>query len=216
MNPPTGKTLLVDRRNKQWISDLSQTGSQRDNALADLRLLLLRGLRYALLSRSDVDEALLEDLVQEALLKILDKLDTFRGESRFTTWAQKIAVNLAFSELRRRRWRDVSIDEMTEKADGDFVPTTLVDPGASPEQQVIQRQVLNTLSRIIETELTEKQRQALVATRVHGVPLEEVAQRMGTNRNALYKLLHDARQRLKKGLLAEGLPPQEILAAFET
>jgi RNA polymerase sigma-70 factor (ECF subfamily) len=74
--------------------------------------------------------------------------------------------------------------------------------------------LLSTLRRIIATELTDKQRQALVAVRIHGMPLEEVARRMGTNRNALYKLLHDARQRLKKRMMAEGLSPQEMLAAF--
>jgi RNA polymerase sigma-70 factor (ECF subfamily) len=73
---------------------------------------------------------------------------------------------------------------------------------------------LSTLSRIIATELTDKQRQALVAARIHGMPLEEVARRMGTNRNALYKLLHDARQRLKKRMMDEGLSPQDVLAAF--
>ncbi|MFQ5614084.1 MAG: RNA polymerase sigma factor [Anaerolineae bacterium] len=206
---------MVERDNAQWLSDLSQPGPNHDDALADLRALLLRGLGYTLASHSNVDRSTLEDLVQDALLKILAKLDTFRGESRFTTWAQKIAVNVAFSELRRRRWRDVSLDEMTEIANGDFVPDTLVDEGVGPEQQTVQRMVLRVLRRVIDNELTERQRQALVATRIHGVPLEEVARRMGTNRNALYKLLHDARQRLKKALVAEGMSAEEILAAFE-
>jgi len=76
--------------------------------------------------------------------------------------------------------------------------------------------LLSTLRRIIATELTDRQRQALVAARFHGMPLEEVARRMGTNRNALYKLLHDARQRLKKRMMAEGLSPQAVLAAFSS
>lgn len=207
---------MTERSNEEWLSALRQPSLQRDEALADLRALLVRGLRYALYDRSNVDDALLEDLAQETLLKILDKLDTFRGESRFTTWAQKIAVNLALSELRRRRWRDVSLDEMTEALDGDFIPMTLVDPSAGPEQQAVQRMVLTTLRQVIANDLTDKQRQALVATRVHGVPLEEVARRMDTNQNALYKLMHDARQRLKKALLEAGLSTQEILDAFET
>ena len=95
-----------------------------------------------------------------------------------------------------------------------FIPDTLADPAAGPEQQAIQRMLLSTMRRIIATELTDKQRQALVAVRIHGMPLEEVARRMGTNRNALYKLLHDARQRLKKRMMAEGLSPQDMLAAF--
>jgi len=78
----------------------------------------------------------------------------------------------------------------------------------------VRRMVLDTLRRVIEEDLTDKQRQALVATRVHGMPVEEVARRMGTNRNALYKLLHDARQRLQRELLAQGLPREEVLSAF--
>jgi RNA polymerase sigma-70 factor (ECF subfamily) len=231
---------MTERTNQEWLDALRGPG--RDEALADLRALLVRGLGYALAGYPSVDDSILEDFAQDALLKILDGLDSFRGESRFTTWAQKIAVRVAFTELRRHRWRDVSLDEMigSRKADPStplrtgpstalrrgpstgsgrssgprFIPDTLADPSAGPEQQAIQRMLLSTLRRIIATELTDKQRQALVAVRIHGVPLEEVARRMGTNRNALYKLLHDARQRLKKRMMAEGLSPQEMLAAF--
>jgi RNA polymerase sigma-70 factor (ECF subfamily) len=203
---------MTERTNEEWLAALR--GPERDEALADLRGSLVRGMRYALAGRSGVDEAALEDFVQDALLRILKGLDSFRGESRFTTWAQKIAVNVAFTELRRRHWQDVSLDDLGVREDTDFIPETLADPSAGPEQQALQRAMLSTLHRLIDTELTDKQRQALVAARVHGMPLEEVARRMGTNRNALYKLLHDARQRLKKRMLAEGLSPQDVLAAF--
>jgi RNA polymerase sigma-70 factor (ECF subfamily) len=219
---------MVERTNQEWLAALRGPG--RDKALADLRAFLVRGLGYALAGRPGVDDSTLEDFAQEALLKILAGLDSFRGESRFTTWAQKIAVRVALTELRRHRWRDVSLDEMIGFLDADpstssgqalrrgsghrFIPNTLADPSAGPEQQAIQRALWSTLRRIIATELTDKQRQALVAVRIHGMPLEEVARRMGTNRNALYKLLHDARQRLKKRMMAEGLSPQDVLAAF--
>lgn len=203
---------MIERTNQEWLNALHGPG--RDEALADLRALLVRGLGYALAGRPGVDDPALEDFAQEALLKTLAGLDSFRGESRFTTWAQKIAVHVALTELRRQRWRDVSLDEITGSSDTDFIPDTLADPSAGPEQQAIQRMLLSTLGRIIATELTDKQRQALVAVRVHGMPLEEVARRMGTNRNALYKLLHDARQRLKRRMMAEGLSPQDVLAAF--
>lgn len=203
---------MKERGNEEWLADLR--GSARDEALADLRAFLVRGLGYALASRSDVDEVIIEDFVQDALLRTLDKLDTFRGESRFTTWAQKIAVNVAFTELRRRRWQDVSLDEIVESQGMDFVPDMMIDRSAKPDEQATQHIFLETLDRLIKTELTEKQRQALVAVRIQGMPLEEVARRMGTNRNAMYKLLHDARQRLKKQLEAEGLTPQDVLAAF--
>jgi len=205
---------MTERTNQEWLAALR--GPERDDALADLRAFLVRGLRYALASWPNVDEAALEDFAQDALLKILKGLDSFRGESRFTTWAQKIAVHVAFTELRRLRWRDVSLNGLKESRDIDFVPNTMVDPSAGPEKQAMQRQVLSTLRRLIETELTDKQRQALVAARLHGMPIEEIARRMGSNRNALYKLLYDARQRLKKHLLAEGLSLQDVLAAFES
>jgi RNA polymerase sigma-70 factor (ECF subfamily) len=203
---------MKERTNQEWLAELR--GPDRDQALADLRAFLVRGLRYAMADYSGVDEAVIEDFVQDALLRILDNLDSFRGESRFTTWAQKIAVRVGLTELRRRRWRDVSLDKMVESQGLDFVPDVLVDQSAPPDQQVVQRNFLDTLQRIIATELTDKQRQALVVTQIQGMPLEEVARRMGSNRNALYKLLHDARQRLKKRMEAEGLSPQDVLAAF--
>jgi RNA polymerase sigma-70 factor (ECF subfamily) len=205
---------LVERSNKEWTTDLGQPGPQRDEALHDLRALLVRGLGFALAKYRNVREADLEDFAQEALLKILAALDSFRGESRFTTWAQKIAVRVALTELRRRRWRDVSLDEVTSFPEGDFLPKMWVDPSAQTERQAIQRDILSTMRRVIAEELTEKQRQALVAVRIHDMPLAEVARRMGTNRNALYKLLHDARKKLKKQMLAKGLSPEDILAAF--
>lgn len=203
---------MRDRTNQEWLDDLR--GPDREDALADLRAFLLRGLGYSLASRSDVDDVLLEDFAQDALLRILDNLDTFRGESRFTTWAQKIAVRVALTELRRHRWRDLSLEDITEPQGLDFVPDFLVDPNAPPDQQVVQRLFLEDLKRLIATELTDKQRQALVAVRIQGIPLEEVARRMNTNRNALYKLLHDARKRLKSRMEAEGLSPEDMLAAF--
>jgi RNA polymerase sigma-70 factor (ECF subfamily) len=205
---------LVERSNVEWTTDLSQPGPGRDDALSDLRALLVRGLGYALAKYNNVRAADLEDFAQEALLKILAGLDSFRGESRFTTWAQKIAVRVALTELRRRRWRDISLDEATSLPDGDFLPRMWIDPSARTEQQAIQREILSIMQRVIAEELTEKQRQALIAVRIHGMPLAEVARRMNTNRNALYKLLHDARKKLKKQMTAIGLSPEEILSAF--
>ena len=196
---------MAERSNEQWLRDLRQAGPQREDALADLRALLVRGLGYALASRSDVGEANLEDFAQDALLRILAGLDSFRGESRFITWAQKIAVNVAFTELRRRRWRDVSLEEVTSARGDEFLPRNWVDPSADTELQAIQREVLDAVWHVVDEELTDKQRQAFIAVRIHGMPMAEVARRMGTNRNALYKLLHDARKRIKKRMAARGL-----------
>lgn len=206
---------MAARSNEEWVAALSRAGAERDQAVDELRVLLVRGLGYALTQRRGVDEALIEDLVQDALLKILDALDKFRGESQFTTWARKIAVNLAYTELRRRRWANVSLDEIIDNPEGVFIPSFMADPAAGLEQQAVQKAVLAAVHKAIHEGLTERQRQALVAVKVKGTPLEEVARRMDTNRNALYKLMHDARQRLKRTLLDEGLSPDEILAAFE-
>ena len=210
---------MPERTNDEWLIALHDP-NQMDDALADLRRVLLRGLRGALGSRSNVGESDLDDFAQDALLKILHASDTFRGESRFTTWAQKIAVRVALTELRRRRWRDTSLDEMIDGATaedgrGEFIPAFLADSSAGPEQQAVQNSMLATVRRVVNEGLTERQREALVAVRIHGVPLEEVARRMDTNRNSLYKLLHDARKRLQQELVDQGLSVDEILEAFD-
>ena len=205
---------MAERSNDEWLADLRGPG--RDQALDDLRTLLVRGLRYAMANRPSVTEADLEDFVQDALVKILDALDSFRGESRFTTWAQKIAVRVAFTELRRRRWADVSLQDLVSRyEDADLTPAVLTDPAASPEQRTTQQILLEMVQRLIAEELTERQRQAITAAMIGGMPLDELARRMGTNRNALYKLIHDARQRLKARMMEEGLSVENVLAAFE-
>ena len=205
---------MTERSNEQWLQALR--GPQSDEALADLRALLLRGLGATLARQSNLSETDLEDFSQNALLKILDHLDSFRGEARFTTWAHTIAVREAFTELRRRRWRDVSLDATvsTSDSDADFMPDTLADQDASPEDQAVQQMVLETMRQVIEQDLTDRQRQALVGARINGMPLDELARRMGTNRNALYKTLHDARRRMQKALVARGLSAEDVLSAF--
>jgi RNA polymerase sigma-70 factor (ECF subfamily) len=198
------------------VQDLSDPVSSE--ALEDLRAILLRGLRASLSSRIQTDlDAITEDFVQEALLKILKSIETFRGESRFTTWAQKIAIHVAFTELRRRRWKDVSLQDMIETPDGEeYTPLILTDPSASPERETTQNDIMAIVYELIETELTERQRTAIIAVLQGGVPLGEVAERMGTNRNALYKLIHDARKRLQESLYKKaGLTAQEVMVLFE-
>jgi RNA polymerase sigma-70 factor (ECF subfamily) len=207
---------MTERSNQAWLSALRESGPEQTTALADLRAFLVRGLGYAMMDRPDVTDADIEGFVQDALLKILDNLDSFRGESRFTTWAQKIAVHEAFTELRRNRWENVSLDDMIAQYEGDFTPSFLADSDPSPEQLVTQQTLLELVQRLIAEELTDRQRRALTAVVFAGMPTEEVARRMGTNRNALYKLMHDARQRLKTRMLAEGISAEEVLSAFES
>jgi len=205
---------MAERSNAEWLADLR--GPERDQALDNLRAILVRGLRYAMADRPSVTEADLEDFVQDALVKILGALDSFRGESRFTTWAQKIAIRVAFTELRRQRWADVSLQDLVGRYEGaDLTPAVLTDPAISPERRTAQQMLLEMVQRLIAEELTERQRQAITAAMIGGMPLDEVARRMDTNRNALYKLIHDARQRLKTRMMEEGLSIEDVLAAFE-
>lgn len=200
----------VDRDNETWVRRISALGTERDHALSDLRVVLLRGLRHSLSDRSDVDESFLEDVVQDSLLKIMDHLPQFEGRSQFVTWAMSITIRVAMSELRRRRWRDVSLDQMT--GDG-FVFDRAVDGSLRPDEQVERQAILETMHRIIQTGLTDKQRTALVAE-LRGMAFEEIARQMGSSPNALYKLTHDARIRLKEGLEAAGYETDDILTAF--
>lgn len=207
---------MNQRSNEDWLDSLRAPVS--DEALTDLRNILIRGLRAALSGRVQTDlDALVEDFVQEALLKVLKSLETFRGESRFTTWAQKVTIHVAFTELRRRRWKDVSLQTIIETSEGDeYTPAILTDPSASPELEATQNEVFEIVERLINEELTEKQRTAMLAVLQGGMPMEEVAQRLGTNRNALYKLMHDARQTLQRRLEeTSGITAKELLALFE-
>ena len=153
-------------------------------------------------------EALTEDACQEALLLILDNLDSFEGRSRFTTWAHKIAVRVALTELRRKRWQDVSLDMLVDE---NAAGSMMTAPGSGPEAAAERSDLLSWIQRIMAEELTEKQRTAIAAIAYGGMPLEEVARRLNTNRNALYKLMHDGRLRLKRRLARDGLSAQDIL-----
>jgi RNA polymerase sigma-70 factor (ECF subfamily) len=207
------------RTNAEWIADLTSEGIEQERALIDLRKVIVKGLPFALskwLSRSDPQlDDLVEEVAQETLLRVLSRLDTFEGRSQFTTWVQKIAVRLAITELRRKRWQDTSLDGLLEMDGSPLGSRLLIDTAPGPERSTRQIEMLEKLEQIIEGELTEKQRRAMVAVRIHGMPMEEVARRMGMTRNALYKLLHDARLRLKKHLDEQGLNPEEVIAEFE-
>ena len=199
------------RTNEQWLADLR--GPDPGGALADLYDLLVRGLGGALGGYGGGVEANFGDFAQEALIKITANLDSFRGESRFTTWAQKIAVNVALTELKRRRWRDVSLQELYARREAD--DRGPAEPQLTTEQLALRNTVLEELRRIIEEDLTDRQREAVVAVLLEGMPISEVARRMGTTQNALYKLLHDARKKLKKQMEAAGLSAEEVLAVFD-
>jgi len=210
---------MSNRTNDQWLSDLRAEGEARESALEDLHTIILRGLPFALsrwLSPANPQfDSLTEEVAQETLLRVLDQLHTFEGRSQFTTWVHKIAIRIALTELRRKRWQDSSLDEMVDNEEIPVSPAILEDSSATPEQSAERKDMMERIRRVIDEELTERQRSALIMLGMQGMPMEEAARRLNTNRNALYKLLHDARLRLKQRLQTEGLDAQEVLAAFE-
>ena len=122
---------MLKRTNEQWLAELEPDHPEHETAVADLRLILVNGLRRGLLSQVNTNapefETQAEDFAQEAVLKILDKKDTFAGRSQFTTWAHKISVSIALTELRRKRWHDNSLDGLTETESGDYTPGFMAD-----------------------------------------------------------------------------------------
>ena len=210
---------MANRDNAAWLKDLREGGPARAAALEDLRSVVGSGIPYALsrwLRPGDpLFQPLVEEVTQDTLLRVLDQLDSFEGRSAFTTWVHKIAVRIALTELRRKRWRDSSLDELTESDDAPPHAGLLADPRASPEVAAERADMFARIRRILEEELTPRQRQALVLLGINGMPMEQAASRMNTNRNALYKLLHDGRLRLRRRLAAEGLSAGDVLAAFQ-
>jgi RNA polymerase sigma-70 factor (ECF subfamily) len=208
----------VKRTNEQWINELQGEGHERDAAILDLTQILVSGLQRGLLGRVNTSvpefESLAEDFAQEAVLKILDNLHTFAGRSQFTTWAHKIAVSVALTELRRKRWQDRSLDGILDVAEGDYTPSFTADTRPEPEYAVEQADMMFRVERLIQEALTEKQRTALVAAVIHGYSTLEVADQLNMKPNAVYKLLHDARVRLKRSLAEEGLTPDEVISVF--
>jgi RNA polymerase sigma-70 factor (ECF subfamily) len=211
--------MSESRSNEQWIDALRSAGPAQEAALGDLRAVIMKGLPYALskyLSPADpAFDSLVENTAQETLLRVVANLETFEGRSKLTTWAQKIAIRLALTELRRKRWEDVSLESLVDP-DGSLDRLNLMaEGGAGPEDRAEQVDLAERVMQIIREELTERQREAMIAIAIRGMPISVVAEKMDTNRNALYKLLHDARLRLKSRMALEGLSPEEVLASFE-
>ena len=188
---------------ENWVERLTADEEQQSVALSELRAQLVRRLHRAFLSNSNVNEAFIEDAVQEALVAILDSLDQFQGRSQFTTWAATIAIRVALSEMRRKRWRDVSLEQLLEQNSG------LRGNEMRPETEFQKTELVAALNRVISEKLTDKQRMALQAE-LQGMPQEEIGRRMGSNRNAIYKLTHDARKRLRAGMIEAGYSAEDL------
>ncbi len=191
-----------------WPEVLRSQGPGHGAALSRMRQILIDGLRSALRERSDVSEAHLEDFAQDALLRILDRLDQFSGRSQFTTWAHTIALNTAFTELRRKRYQDVSLDALTES--GNHLNEPVADALTDNEERT---QIIDALRQAVADKLSSKQRAAIVGE-LQGLPFDQIVELLETNRNAAYKMLHDARRALKQHLETAGITSETIRTTF--
>jgi RNA polymerase sigma-70 factor, ECF subfamily len=191
---------------EEWHLDLHARGAAREEAIARLHCLLLRAARFEVfrrqgslpqLSAAELDE-LAQDAADDATVSVLRRLGDFRGESSFCTWAYKFALLEAAVKVRRRAWREREFTLEPERWEG------LAHVGPGPDDNAETAALLESVREAIGTALTPRQRQVLVAVVLEGVPIDVLAERLGSNRNALYKTLHDARLRLRAHVAASG------------
>jgi len=191
---------------RNWVDALSGEGVEREEALEDLHDLLLRAARFELGRRraalshvrgEDIDDLSVQ-AADDALVALLGKLHTYRGASRFTTWAYKFALLEAGVKVRRRAWqgREVVLEPESWPA--------LADTGPSVEQRRESTELLEALRRAVSEQLTQHQRAVFTALALNEVPIDVLSERLGTTRGALYKTLHDARRKLRAELAAGG------------
>jgi RNA polymerase sigma-70 factor (ECF subfamily) len=194
--------LFPDPESERWVADLgAAAGPVHDAAVARLHELLLRAARFELRRRGthhDLDD-LAAQAAADALVAILAKLQTYRGQSRFTTWAYKFALLEAAVKSRRRAWqgREVPLE--------DDAGALLGVRAGGPDADAETAELLRAVRDAIATVLTSHQRAVLVAITLQDVPIDVLAERLGTTRGALYKTLHDARRKLRAQLALQGL-----------
>jgi RNA polymerase sigma-70 factor (ECF subfamily) len=196
----------LDPESAEWLRALGGAGPRREAALTRLHAMLLRIAQREARRRGPrllIAGPELEDLAYQAaadaLMAITGKLSQFRGESRFTTWAYRFVILEVSAKLGRHFWRRP--DVRLEAEDWDRLPGRL---GFEPEQESGWRDLLAALRRAVDTELTARQREVFVALVVNDVPLDALAVRLGSNRNAIYKMMFDARRKLRAVLAANG------------
>ena len=203
---PAVERRQLDAESAEWTRTLESTGPEREQALARLHELLLRIARGELRRRSGqhpITGPELDDLAHQAaadaLLAITGKLNGFRGESRFTTWAYRFVILEVSTKLGRHFWQKPTV--ALEAEDWDRLPDRF---GMGPADQVLWQGLVDALHRAVNEELTERQRRVFVAIVLQGVPLDALVVRLGSNRNAIYKTLFDARRKLRAALAANG------------
>lgn len=210
LEPATVTRQEIDAESRAWLAALDEDAPDRDAAVERLHALLLRAAHFELARRrsalAQVRGEEIHDLAMQAaddaLMAILRKLDQYRGESRFTTWAYKFALLEASVKVRRRAWRDREVPLEPD------VWALIADQALAPEAAVEGSELIAALQVAISERLTAHQRNVLVALAINGVPIDVLAERLGSTRGALYKTLHDARRKLRGELAARGFAIQ--------
>jgi len=199
-------TVALDQDSAEWLRDLQDSGGASDLAVARLHALLLRVARAEAsrrramlpgLAAEDVDDLCVQ-AANDALMAILAKLSAYRGEARFTTWACKFAIYETSSRLRRRAWRQRKVEL------DDTIWDRLPDSAPPALQRLENEQVMSALHRAVDEHLTERQRLIFQSVTMEDVPIDVLAERLGTSRGAIYKTLHDARAKLRRVLIDAG------------
>ena len=196
----------LDTESARWLVELRSQGPVRERARSRLHAMLLRAARAEAFRRRDFLPAdLVGDLddlclqaANDALVAVLGKLDGFRGASRFTTWAYKFALLEVSVRLRRRAWikRRVALDDVSWGR--------LADPARGPDRSVEHDEFLLAVRNLVDATLTENQRRVFLAVVAEEIPIDVIAERMGGSRGAVYKMLHDARRKLRAAMAAVG------------
>jgi RNA polymerase sigma-70 factor, ECF subfamily len=197
----------LDAESREWLQSLRAKDATGQEAIARLHALLLRAARFEVARRrptlphlrGDELEDIATEAADDALMSVLRRLDDFRGASRFTTWAYKFALLEAAVKLRKRAWQGREVP-LEPESWGLFSSV-----GLEPDAEAEQSELLEAVQSAIGQVLTPHQRRVLVALALNGVPIDVLAERLNTNRGALYKTLHDARRKLRKHLQERGL-----------
>lgn len=189
--------IAAELSSNDWLTGLRAGES---SIVAALRARIRDGLRAALARRTQADDADLDDFAQESVLRILDRLHTFRGDANFTTWAMAIAIRVSLTALRKRRWAGKPLQEL------DFEPEA-IGPIGGPSSE--RSELLHVLHDAIQEHLTPRQRQILLGE-LAGVPQVVLAERLSATPGAIYKVSHDARKKLKTVLAAAGFDARTV------
>ncbi|BCJ28628.1 sigma-70 family RNA polymerase sigma factor [Actinocatenispora sera] len=196
----------IDQESRRWVRDLARVGPAREAACRELYPLLLRVAKSEARRRAPtlaLDGPELEDIAHQAaadaMMAISERLDRFRGEAKFTTWASKFVIFNVATKMNRHFWRRHEVPY--EQEDWSALASRFA---AGPDDQAQAREFAAAVSAAVEESLSERQRVVFVATVVNGMPMDVLADELGSTHNALYKVLFDARQKLRAALVASG------------